>query len=87
MDALEAMSRESTDRGDSTFSVCDAALEGEHGETSPAVDVEPSPVARPSRTGHPDAPRPRRDGDSEPVHLHVGDGTTVRITVEVLPPE
>ena len=38
-------------------------------------------------TNHDDATRPRSDGGSEATQLSVPTGTTVRITIEVLPPE
>lgn len=82
------MSDNSTSQGDSTFSVCDAALAGERGPASVEADGEPTPVAvgGPSRADSPDAPWSRPD-DGGTVHLDVTDGTTVRVTIEVLPPE
>lgn len=68
--------------------MCDAALEGERGGESVEVDGEPDPVAvgRRSRADRPATLRSRRDGSGS-VHLDAADGTTVRITIEVLPPE
>ena len=53
---------------------------------NPERDTTGSSTRCPScGTDHDDVPQPRSDGGSDATHLRVTEGTTVRITIEILP--